>query len=803
LDEERQAAHNVVDSVNRSHSERWGIHFKLLGWESVVPGYIRPQSKINEDLDRCSYFIGVLWDKWGSKPSADTDDYTSGFEEEYYRAKEGIESGHMRDMAIYFKKIEVPSGMKPGEEIQKVFDFKQKCIDEHKVFFKEFSNIHDFEDRIREKLEEIGWRETLILTDEDQQAGQSKKTPSSEDSPDEPTAENTLLLDEGVRDFLQDLAHRSTDWDATSSYDVARLRLIGTAVNRSGNDDFYLGNHDANLIFREFREQTLSEREVRALIDCGVVGFEHHNVPLWRWLSKKVDGADIWERVRLLAVFGNQSEKRNAFDILRLGSQSLDSFEGLATKKDECIKLMLSEDMPSQVFDAAISFLASGASEADVTLLEKTAVALPQYRRAKMEEAIVSVLSRTSVDAAVKRLVEKEVDKVDEALTEVLFGSPQSLTTDTVQLCLSAKPETIRVRAVKLLFERDEITLGVAQTLLTDSNHEVRLLAAESFKKLGQELSEEVVKKALVKRDLSFVSAFTSKGKTSDETYYEQYCLNRLMELDLPTLKVRAKAAGIFDIREVSALYRKYPNEMRAEITGNLQDCFKGHLEKRIQQAREAGSLDPKLEGEIRSIDSFLRRRLCTQALSALCRMRNSKDLQLARKVIKRIEVDATEDILAYFSRFGGWSDIELVKKLGFGSDEKRSWLSLLSVNLPDQRAATIISLGKDRTADMLALELDSAVRASLAKQLPKRLLGGLRDEVLLRELDREGDGYRAVFALRCVQALPKSRIKSLLDRYIDSDEHRYYNSVHWLDLGAALPTAVAQSVAKRALSHQ
>jgi hypothetical protein len=103
----------------------------------------------------------------------------------------------------------------------------------------------------------------------------------------------------------------------------------------------------------------------------------------------------------------------------------------------------------------------------------------------------------------------------------------------------------------------------------------------------------------------------------------------------------------------------------------------------------------------------------------------------------------------------------------------------------------------------MLALELDSAVRASLAKQLPKRLLGGLRDEVLLRELDREGDGYRAVFALRCVQALPKSRIKSLLDRYIDSDEHRYYNSVHWLDLGAALPTAVAQSVAKRALSHQ
>ena len=99
-----------------------------------MPGYVRPQSKINEDLDRCDYFIGVLWNKWGSRPSTEPSGYTSGFEEEYFRAKMRIENGLMKDMAIYFKALEVPAGMEPGGEVRKVFDFRQKCIDEKKIF---------------------------------------------------------------------------------------------------------------------------------------------------------------------------------------------------------------------------------------------------------------------------------------------------------------------------------------------------------------------------------------------------------------------------------------------------------------------------------------------------------------------------------------------------------------------------------------------------------------------------------------------------------------------------------------------
>ncbi|WP_159593371.1 DUF4062 domain-containing protein [Chelativorans xinjiangense] len=802
LDEERQAAHDVVKSVNRSHSERWGLHFKLLGWENAVPGYVRPQSKLNEDLDRCDYFIGVLWNKWGSRPSTDPGGYTSGFEEEYFRAKMRIENGLMKDMAIYFKEIEVPAGMEPGEEVRKVFDFRQKCIDQKKVFFKVFSDGSPFRDVVREKLEEIGWRETELFSGEDREINQPKKTPSVQQNSNEPPARDAWLLDEEARTFLNDLKQRSPDWESTSPYEVARLRLIGTALSRSGNDDFYLGNHDANLIFQKFRKAILSKQELRALIDCGVMGFQHQNVPLWRWLAKIEDEDGHWGRIKVLAAVGNESEKKHSIAILILGSQPIPSLDEFLDKK-RVLTSWLSNETDSQVFDAAVSFLASNADKDDLSLIEEVATQCSPYRRTKVEEAVVGILSRTSLDAALKRLVEKEVDKIDATLADVLFGSPQSLATATVLSCLSAKSDSIRLRAVQVLFARNEITLEAAETLLTDSNHEIRLLAAESLKKMGRELGDDVAKKALriVKPSNNLVGLF---GNKTDDTYYERYCVNRLAELDFSTLRAKAQDAGVFDDRELSVLYSKYPSKMQGEIRENLKDCFKGHFDKRIQEGKYAGIIDSDTESRIRKLETFHRRQLCTHALTALCGLGKTQDLDLLRNVLKEVEVDATDSILKYFSRFGDWSDIERVKNLGdYPSDRNRTGLlDFYRTKLPDQKAAAIFTLGKDRVADMLAIDIDSSIRISLAKRLPQKVFVDLRDEVLLRELQRKDDEYRIVFALRCVQALPKSRVTTLLDRYVDSGEHRFYNSVHWLDLGAALPSRLAKNIAERALSQ-
>lgn len=204
----------------------------------------------------------------------------------------------------------------------------------------------------------------------------------------------------------------------------------------------------------------------------------------------------------------------------------------------------------------------------------------------------------------------------------------------------------------------------------------------------------------------------------------------------------------------------------------------------------------------VKKLEAFHRKQLCTQTLSSLCDLEQVQDLSIVRATIDEIEVDATESILKYLARFGDWSDIERVKKLGDYPSDRGGLLSINVTKLPTQKAHAILAFGKMRVADTLELDLDSSIRKSLAKQIPKSVFGKLSDDILLRELNREDDEYRIIIALRCVQSLSKTRVTALLDLYLSSKSHRYYNSIHWLDLGASLPLRLAKTIAERELSE-
>ena len=243
LEIERQAAKDVVSEVNLSNAEHWGCQFNLIGWEDTIPGYQRPQSKINQDLDRCEYFIGVLWDRWGSRPTADPSLFTSGFEEEYLRAEEHIKSGQMKDLALYFRTIDIPSGMEPGENIKKVLDFRKKCIDEKRVFFKNFSTIDEFRNLVRSKLMEIGWREADLLRLKESDP-QSEQLPApSEDTKTEIAFQDAHLIDQEAIDFISELCKHSSGWDSTQPYEVARFRLIASSYVNSDSQRYYNSTH--------------------------------------------------------------------------------------------------------------------------------------------------------------------------------------------------------------------------------------------------------------------------------------------------------------------------------------------------------------------------------------------------------------------------------------------------------------------------------------------------------------------------------------------------------------------------------
>lgn len=268
LEDERRAAREIVHEINQSNSEHWGCQFKLVGWEDTIPGYQRPQSLINIDLDKCQYFIGVLWNRWGTKPDLEGSEFTSGFDEEFHRARDLATAGSMKDIALYFKAVDVPDGLEPGPEIKKVIEFRTKCINEKRIFFRDFGDTSEFRDLVRNKIIEIGWRE--FQQNVVPELGNSEAEQSPQEDAGAKPSEDSKIFDQQALDFLTAMSDRSLEGEQTSPYEVARFRLIAATLRRSGNDELYLGNHDANLLFRHRKEISFSLQEMRALLDCVV-----------------------------------------------------------------------------------------------------------------------------------------------------------------------------------------------------------------------------------------------------------------------------------------------------------------------------------------------------------------------------------------------------------------------------------------------------------------------------------------------------------------------------------------------------
>src|SRR5690348_12998077 len=98
--------------MNRGLGRQLGWHLELLGWEDTVPGYARPQELINRDVDSCDLFIGDLHERWGTP----TGTFTSGFEEEFTRARERRQRTDSPEIWLFFKSMSPSVVRDPGDQ---------------------------------------------------------------------------------------------------------------------------------------------------------------------------------------------------------------------------------------------------------------------------------------------------------------------------------------------------------------------------------------------------------------------------------------------------------------------------------------------------------------------------------------------------------------------------------------------------------------------------------------------------------------------------------------------------------------
>jgi hypothetical protein len=152
IEKERLAFQDIINEYNQLESNHRGIQFVPVGWEDTLPGFGRPQSKINGDIQTCDYFLLMFWDRWGTPPDiAENSPYTSGTEEEYYVARVCYDNPRhsLREIAVFFKGIDPAQLNDPGPELEKVLFFRKRLETSRELLFRVFDKRAEFERQLR------------------------------------------------------------------------------------------------------------------------------------------------------------------------------------------------------------------------------------------------------------------------------------------------------------------------------------------------------------------------------------------------------------------------------------------------------------------------------------------------------------------------------------------------------------------------------------------------------------------------------------------------------------------------------
>ena len=116
-------------------AQKLGCMLEAVGWEThATPGMGRSQELINSLVRECDLFIGILWRKFG----VPTGEAESGTLEEFNLARERYTKERAPEIMLYFREVHPDFLADPGQQLQKVLDFKQQVEDGHLALYQNY-----------------------------------------------------------------------------------------------------------------------------------------------------------------------------------------------------------------------------------------------------------------------------------------------------------------------------------------------------------------------------------------------------------------------------------------------------------------------------------------------------------------------------------------------------------------------------------------------------------------------------------------------------------------------------------------
>ena len=555
LSDERRAVRSVVSEFNDSWADELGYQIQLLGWEDTVAGFGRPQHIINEEVDRCDLFLGMMWKRWGTPPDREGR-YASGFHEEFDRSVVRRTETGSPEISLFFKTISDDLKDDPGEDLKKVLQFRNSIIAEKTVLFQEFSTIHDMEQLARKcitrfvneiRRQEASTKPTEVEAKHLPQNSTHAETSDPQKSP--PSLDDGLVF---LKDTITSIQKAGTA--ELTSLEIARLRLLANSISKSGNHEMDVGAHDINLIFSSYTKALkLSHREIRCLLRLGFRHLSSENVPLWCWY-RSVQSVDL-DLAFLSSVFGsNDNEKIGAISALTLLSRELPTDEPL--KRGWILDSWFSEQSSSQVRLAALGYLAAHGIEQDY------AVSHAEYNRndhttyLSALESMVRISLRTDKGTQAQELVlNSQFESLSTDTLQRVLGKFNELSTEKIRIGLDHRNALVRLKALGILLARKALSYDDICRMTDDRDAYVRNEAISALSAINRSPTPEEVKRILTQPThrhagglLSTIS-YQSSGKQG-EKLYDLFILETLEGYSNAELTRKVEASHVYDDNE-------------------------------------------------------------------------------------------------------------------------------------------------------------------------------------------------------------------------------------------------------------
>jgi hypothetical protein len=543
LAEERRIAKRSVDQLNKRIGLPLGWRAELLGWEDTLPGYVRPQDRINLDVDRCHLFVGLLWRRWGEPPGGGT--WTSGFQEEFERARQRREAAASPEIWLFFKQVEEALRIDPGEQLQKVISFKEQIRLGKKIFYKEFNDPSEW----TQLFEDCLYQHVLGLYSQTQVVNPALtaiKTPTvhpvapiSDDKGTEPLlssqndemvakllAEIADCVRSGVLRLYDDKAMAITN---LSFEQVARVTVLAGALFSDRYTDEFCRPHEANILLKDHKTNVLSARERRFLFRSTLANSEW-NVPGW-FAVHATSSKSFLHHLLWLALNDESTDVRSG--ILSL-LKFLQYHPSASLSRNTSFFAAILQDRHEDSATAAVEYIGAVGSLDAIGMLKQRISSAPDNRasaglsnvRKNIEAAIYKILLREDPNRLLTELSGAQAD-IPYWLTSELQDHAVQITPHALVCGLKHKDAAIRAFCARQLKIRDLLDRNQVQMLISDNDQRVRYVGCLWLVEHDEKcLSEEKIRELL--RASEAVNSLLSFNRSSDwdpdEIIVQLYC---------------------------------------------------------------------------------------------------------------------------------------------------------------------------------------------------------------------------------------------------------------------------------------